>query len=137
MSEKSAVDTAASSRREITTYLVRVNDQWLVDYQRTRESMTEPSPFSGLKGDISRLREQFDDAVGRSSEQISERMDQLAKDFEAYSDETGKKAEKTLESFRESLENLRKEIEESMDEARKNREESEESGQESLEQAAI
>lgn len=134
---QSAGDAADSARREITTYLRRVNDQWLVDYQRTLESLADRSTFSGLKSDMSKLREQFDDAVGRSSEQISERVDQLAKDFETYSEETGKKAEEVLENLGESLESLKKEIEKSMDEARKNRQNSEEPAPGSLEQTAI
>ena len=132
-----AGDAADSPRREITTYLRRVNDQWLVDYQRTLESLTDRSTFSGLKSDMSKLRDQFDDAVGRSSEQIAEKVDQLAKDFEAYSEETGKKAEEVLENFGESLKDLKKEIEKSLDEARKNRQKSEDPAPESLEQTAI
>lgn len=127
----------ADARREITTYLVRVDDQWLVDYQRTYDAVTEPSPLSGLVNDISELREQFDDVVGRSREQISQRMDELAKDFENYSDETGQKAQEVLESFGQSLEDLRKRIEKSLEEAEKNRQKSKEPDQQTLEQASI
>jgi ElaB/YqjD/DUF883 family membrane-anchored ribosome-binding protein len=130
-------DAEAGVRREITTYLVRVDDQWLVDYQRTHEAITEPPPLSGLKNDISTLREQFDGIVGRSSEQISEQMDQLARDLENYSDETGKKAKEVLESFGRSLEDLRKRIEKSLEEAEKKRQELKEPETEPLEQAAI
>ncbi len=130
-------NTEADARREITTYLVKVDDQWLVDYQRTYDAVTEPSPLSGLVNDISELREQFDGVVGRSREQISERMDELAKDFENYSDETGKKAQEVLESFGKSLEDLRDRIEKSLEEAEKNRQKSKESDQQTLEQASI
>jgi len=123
-------DAAEIARREITTYLVRVNDQWLVDYQRTREAMASRSSFSGLKEDLGHLRQQFDDAVGRSSEQIADQVDQLAKDFETYSEETGKKARQTLDQFR-------KQIEESLDNGGKKPEESGDSGRESSEQTAI
>ncbi|TGN40565.1 hypothetical protein [Marinobacter confluentis] len=135
--KKSAGDAAEGARREITTYLVRVNDQWLVDYQRTQEAVASRSPIEGLKSDISRLREQFDDAVGRSSEQIAEQVDQLAKDFETYSEETGRKAGEALENFGESLKNFRKEIEEKLDEAEKERQNSREPDQTTLEQASI
>lgn len=128
---------APGERREITTYLVQINDQWLVDFQRTYEAVVKPEPFSGLKHDINNLREQFDGIVGRSREQISERMDQLTKEFENYSNETGKKAEEVLESFGRSLEDLRKRIEKSLEEAEKNRQKSKEPETDSLEQAAI
>lgn len=130
-------DAKADVRREITTYLVQVDDQWLVDYQRTGQAITSRSPFSGLKNEFDRLRDQFDDAVGRSSEKISEQMDRLIKDFGAYSEETGKKAEEALENFGNSLENLRQQLKESMEEAEKNRQKSEEPSDGSLEQAAI
>jgi ElaB/YqjD/DUF883 family membrane-anchored ribosome-binding protein len=132
-----AENATAGERRDVLTYLVQQNDQWLVDYQRTREAVTSRSPLGGLKSDISKLREQFDDAVGRSSEQISEQMDQLVQDFKVYSDEAGKKAEEALETLGESLENFRKQIKESLDEAQKNRKGSGGSAQESLEQIAI
>jgi hypothetical protein len=135
--KKAGDEAAATTRREITTYLLRVDDQWLVDYQRTREDLIDRSALSGLKGDISKLREQFDDAVGRSSEQVSEKLDQLAKDFETYSEETGKKADQVMKSLGESLENLRERLKESIDDAQKERQKSEEPTQESLEQAAI
>jgi hypothetical protein len=108
--KKAGDEAAATTRRDITTYLLRVDDQWLVDYQRTREDLIDRSALSGLKGDISKLREQFDDAVGRSSEQVSEKLDQLAKDFETYSEETGKKADQVMKSLGESLENRRKSV---------------------------
>lgn len=130
-------DATDRSRREITTYLVRVNDQWLVDYQRTREALASRSPLEGLKNDIGRLREQFDDAVGRSKEQISEQVDQLAKDFESYSEETGKRAGEALEKFGESLKNFRQQIEETLEDAEKDRQKSDEPLPEGLEQAAI
>lgn len=128
---------APGERREITTYLVQINDRWLVDFQRTYEAVVRPEPFSGLRHDINKLREQFDGIVGRSSEQISEQMDQLARDFENYSDETGKKAEEVLENFGRSLEDLRKRIEKSLEEAEKRRQESTKPETDSLEQAAI
>ncbi len=134
---QSAGEAAESAHREITTYLVRVNDQWLVDYQRTYDAATKPSPLNGLKSEIGRLREQFDDAVGRSSEQISEQIDQMVKDLEAYSDETGEKAEQLLEGFGNSLKELRDEIRDSIDEAQKNRQKPSRPDQRPLDQAAI
>jgi ElaB/YqjD/DUF883 family membrane-anchored ribosome-binding protein len=127
----------SGARREITTYLVRIDDQWSVDYQRTYEAVTEPSALSGLKSDISKLREQLEGAVGRSREQISERMDRLVEDFDKYSDETGKKAEEVLKSFGQSLEELRERIEKSLEEAEKNREKPTDPDQDTLEQASI
>lgn len=135
--DKTTGEAAESARREITTYLVQVNGQWLVDYQRTRETLTESPAFSGLKSDINKLREQFDEVIGRSSEQISEQVKKLAKDFETYSDETGEKAGKALENFGKSLEDIRKQIEKALDEARKNSQKPEESNQQSPEQTAI
>lgn len=132
-----AKDAEAGARQEITTYLVRVDDRWLVDYQRTHEAVAEPAPLSDLKNEISRLSEQFEGLVGRSREQISERMDQLTEEFESYSDETGRKAEEVLESFGRSLEDLRERIEKSLEEAEKKRQERQEPEPEPLEQAAI
>ena len=134
---QSAGEADENDRREITTYLVRVNDQWLVDYQRTYDAATKPSPLKGLKSEISRLREQFNDAVGQSSEQISKQIDQITKDLEAYSDETGEKAEQLLEGFGKSLKELRDEIRDSIDEAQKNRQKPNQPDQGALDQAAI
>jgi hypothetical protein len=126
---------APVERRELLTHLVRINDQWLVDYQSTREAVMDRPALSGLMNDIDRLGQQLDQAVGETSDKLSNQVDQMAEKFRTYSEETGQKAEEALEDFGKSLEDLREKIKETLEEAEKKRQESAQPDQ--LEQASL
>lgn len=116
-----AADGTAGEYRELLTHLVRVDDQWRVDFQATRDAITERPALSGLMSDIDRFRKQLDESVGETSDKLSGRLDDLAEQFSAYSEETGKKAEEALEQFGRSYQDLKQQIEQSLDDAEKKR----------------
>ncbi|WP_150910990.1 hypothetical protein [Marinobacter halotolerans] len=120
---------AAAERRELLTHLVRINDQWLVDYQSTRDAVMDRPALSGLMNDIERLGQQLDQAVGETSDKLSKQVDEMAKEFRTYSEETGQKAEEALDDFGKSLEELRQKIKKSLQEAEKKRQETGQSDQ--------
>jgi hypothetical protein len=132
-----APEGASGERRELVTHLVRIDDQWLVDYQDTRDAITERPALSGLMSDLDRFSKQLDESVGETSGKLSKRVDEMAEEFRTYSEETGQKAEDALERFGNSLRDLRKQIEESLDEAEKNRQQERENQEEPLDQASI
>lgn len=124
-------DTEGSTgeRRELLTHLVRVGDQWLVDYQTTRDAIAERPALSGLMSDIDRFAKQLDESVDETSDKLSRQVDDMAEAFRSYSQETGKKAEDALEKFGESLEELREQIRQSLDEAEKKRQQEQQRNQ--------
>lgn len=69
--------------RGLITYLVRFNDQCLVDYDRTGDAILNPSPLSNIMGELIKLGQKLSDSFSSSSGQ----MDQLARDLETYSEE--------------------------------------------------
>ncbi|MDI9244355.1 hypothetical protein [Marinobacter sp. CHS3-4] len=127
----------AGERQEVVTYLVQIQDQWFVDYQRTHESVTNPSAFSGLMGEISRLGDKISQAFGRSSGDLSKQMDDMARQFEAYSDAAGQKAEKAMDEFRNSLQDLMENLEQSIEDALKENQQAPKQDRAALQQAVI
>lgn len=130
-----ASEGATGERRELVTHLVRIDDQWLVDYQTTRDAIIERPALSGLMSDIDRFSRQLDETVGETSDKLSQRVDEMAEEFRTYSQETGKKAEEALEKFGRSLQDLKDQIEQSLDEAQKKRQQKQQ--REQFDQAVI
>lgn len=123
-------------RLELVTYLVRLQEQWLVDYDRTGEAILNPSPFSSIMGELSRLGEELSARFSSSSDEFEQQMEQLARDLEAYSDEVGRQAESAMDEFGQKLQEAMRELERSVEEALKDSEPTPEEDRVILEQAA-
>ncbi|MBD3641190.1 MAG: hypothetical protein HUJ18_09385 [Marinobacter sp.] len=104
-------------RLELETFLVSTAEGWLVDYQRTGDAILNPSPFSGLMGQINSLGEKLSASFARSSDDLEARMNELSRDLEAYSDELRIRAENAMEDFAEALQEAMKDLEESLNES--------------------
>ncbi|TYC57333.1 hypothetical protein FMN52_12290 [Marinobacter sp. BW6] len=123
-------------RLELVTYLVRFQEQWLVDYDRTGEAILNPSPFNSIMGELSRLGEELSARLSSSSDDFEQQMEQLAQDLEAYSDEMGRQAESAMDEFGKKLQDAMRELERSVEEALKDDEPTPEDDRVILEQAA-
>jgi len=104
-------------RLELETYLVSTAEGWLVDYQRTGDAILNPSPFSGLMGQLNSLGEKLSASFSESSEDLEARMNELSRDLEAYSDELRLRAESAMEDFAEALQEAMKDLEESLNDS--------------------
>ena len=123
-------------RLELVTYLVRFQDQWLGDYDRTGEAILNPSPFSSIMGELSRLGDELSARFSSSSDDFEQQMEQLARDLEAYSEEIGREAEGAMEAFGKKLQEAMRELERSVEDALKDSEPTPEEDRVILEQAA-
>ncbi len=123
-------------RLELITYLVRFNDQWLVDYDRTGDAILNPSPLSNIMGELTKLGQKLSDSFSSSSGQMEQQMDQLARDLEAYSEEMSRQAQSAMDEFGEKLQEAMRELERSVEEALKDDKPKPEEDQVILEQAA-
>lgn len=123
-------------RIEAITYLVNRNEQWLVDYARTREAVVNPSPFSNLMGQISRLSNRITASFSSSSNDMEQRLNEMARELEAYSEEMSRRADEAVTDFGRVLQDAMEELEESVNRALKENRQAPESDRESLEQAA-
>ncbi len=101
----------------ITTYLVRQNDHWLVDYKRTGEAVMHPSPLSGLIGQLSDLGDRITASFNRSSDDLSRQMNEFSREFQAFSAQAGRQAEQAIEKYAEALQAFMKTLERSVQEA--------------------
>ncbi|MDK8463069.1 hypothetical protein [Marinobacter sp. SS13-12] len=112
-----SADGASGERREVITYLVNLNGDWLVDYDRTGKAIMNPSPLDGLMGEINRLGERLSATFSQSSDDLALRMDAMAREFETYSDEASRRAEKVMEDYGRALQEFMEELEKSIEEA--------------------
>lgn len=107
-------------RLELTTYLTRQQSHWLVDYQRTGEILLNPSAFDGLMGELDRLKNRLSEQWASSSDNLEASMNELARDFDAYSDAMSQQAEDAVEAFGETLQKAMKDLQKSIDDALNN-----------------
>lgn len=123
-------------RLELVTYLVRLQEQWLVDYERTGEAILNPSPFSSIMGELNRLGEKLSARFSSSSDDFEQQMERLAQDLEAYSEEMGRQAESAMDEFGKKLQDAMRDLEHSVEEALKDSEPTPDEDRVILEQAA-
>ena len=123
-------------RLELVTYLVRFQEKWLVDYDRTGEAILNPSPFNSIMGELSRLGEELSARFSSSSDEFEQQMEQLARDLEAYSEEMGRQAESAMDEFGKKLQEGMRELERSVEEALKDNQPTPEEDRVILEQAS-
>jgi hypothetical protein len=67
-----AENATAVERRTIFTYLVQQNDQWLVDYQPTGESLMSTSALDGLESQIDQMAKDFEQSIDEVLEKTPE-----------------------------------------------------------------
>ena len=104
-------------RLELVTYLVRLQDRWLVDYDRTGEAILNPSPFNSIMGELSRLGDELSARFSSSSDDFEQQMEQLARDLDAYSEDMGRQAQSAMDEFGQKLQEAMRELERSLEEA--------------------
>jgi ElaB/YqjD/DUF883 family membrane-anchored ribosome-binding protein len=107
-------------RLELTTYLTRDQDRWLVDYQRTGDVLLNPSPFSGIIDELGRLNSRLSESWLSSSENLEASMNELVRDFDAYSDTMSQQAEDVVKAFGETLQQAMKDLKNSIEDALNN-----------------
>lgn len=123
-------------RLELITYLVSAEDGWVVDYERTGDPILNPSPFSGLMGQLNKLGEKLSESFDQSSDDLSQRMDELARDLEAYSDDLRRQTDEAMSDFGDQLRDAMKDLEDSLDEALEDNEQAPAEDRVILEQAS-
>lgn len=127
---------ASGVRREVITYLVERDGDWLVDYDRTGEAIMNPSPFEGLMGEINKLGDRLSATFSQSSDDLARQMDAMAREFEAYSDEASRKAEQAMEDYGRALQETMEELERSVEEALENNQQAPARDRSALQQTA-
>ncbi|MGM0768829.1 MAG: hypothetical protein ACQEV6_12440 [Pseudomonadota bacterium] len=125
-----------SERREVITYLVEQDGQWLVDYARTGDAVMNPSPFSGLMGQLSEIGERLTARFSSSSDDMEQRLNEMARELEAYSEAMSRRAEEAVNDYGQILREYMEQLEESVNRALEEHRRAPERDRNTLEQAA-
>ncbi|BES70110.1 hypothetical protein RE428_11280 [Marinobacter nanhaiticus D15-8W] len=97
-----------SEPREVTTYLVKKDDQWLVDYYRTGDALDRGPLFGDVLNKLGRLGEELQ---ARRSQQSSE----MVREIERLNDDLEQKAEQANEHFSSLLQEYAEALEHHLD----------------------
>ena len=104
--------------RKLTTYLVMQNEEWKVDYQKTRDEMKTDKAVS-LFGKLNQIGKELQKQLENSADEFNSEMEQLGEKLQELSDQVGSDAVEGVEKFADELEKSIKELEESIDRALK------------------
>ncbi|MFV8781050.1 hypothetical protein ACNKU7_01390 [Microbulbifer sp. SA54] len=116
VSKLSSTEETGPRRRKFTTYLVRQDGEWLVDYERTAMSIN-----GGVFGD---LLKKFDLFSRDLSQQLDEKtieagsqMEQMLEELESAGKDLREQANEALEIYSEELRRAIEEVDESLQRA--------------------
>jgi predicted nucleic acid-binding Zn-ribbon protein len=104
--------------RKLITYLVMQNEEWKVDYQKTRDEMKTEKAVS-LFEKFNQIGKELKKQLENSADELNSEMEQLGGKLQELSDQVGSDAVEGVEKFADELEESIKEIEESIDRALK------------------
>ena len=105
-------------KRNLTTYLLMQNEEWKVDYQKTRDEI-KTDKISNLFGKLNQIGKELQKQLENSAGEFNSEMEQLGEKLQTLSDQVGSDAAEGVEKFADELEKGIKELEESIDRALK------------------
>jgi len=107
---------AQADNRTFTTYLVRRNGKWIIDYARTNNAV-QGDVFSNLVGTLSRVGKDISAQFGTAANDFNGEMERYGKKLEKMSGDLDQQATEIIENFSADLRNSIKELEESINRA--------------------
>lgn len=105
-----------ADNREFTTYLVRRNGEWIVDYVRTSEEV-RGGVILDLLGALSDVGKELSAQLESAAKEFSNEMERMGKEFEEHSESLDQQASKSVEKFAEELQRSIIELEKSIERA--------------------
>ncbi|MFL1484728.1 hypothetical protein [Marinobacter sp. LN3S78] len=120
---------------ETTTYLVRINDQWQVDYHRTGDEISTDVRIGSLMGSVRDFGDSLRSRLADESDRANQELDRLIDDFSAFSEDTQEEMSALFEQYGDSLEKRMEELSRSLDEALEQAPSASEEERETIEQA--
>lgn len=112
---KSPADSNMDDRK-FTTYLVRDNETWKVDYEKTAEGL-RGGVFSNLFGALSQMGNDLSKQLKSSADDFNAEMERMSKEMEEMSKEYRQQANESIERYSEDLQKQIQELEESINRA--------------------
>ncbi len=109
---------ASNQHRMFVTHLVRVQGQWLVEYDYTAAGI-RGGAFGELFLRLNRFSQEFSRKFDQSAAQTSSEVELMLEQLEAKQEALSKRAEEALESYSEALESALKELQRSIERAKR------------------
>lgn len=101
-SEFSRPQGPSKSSRSFVTYLIRIDGQWLVDYERTARSING-GVFGDLFSQFDRLSKEFAEQFNVSAGEANLQMKQMLEELEETQKQLGEEASKAMEIYGDEL----------------------------------
>lgn len=114
--ELSQYNDTSKNQHNISTYLVKQNEQWKVDYVRTAESM-KPDAFGNFFGQLDKLGKNLSDTFKDSSDKFRIEMQRLENELKIFAQSSGDEAKEIIEQYSIELKKSIKELADSIDKA--------------------
>lgn len=121
---EASIDTVFSNmpgmrgdKLETTTHLVRINEQWQVDYHETGDEISADVRIGSLLGNVRELGDKLRSRLEDESARANREFDRLVDELSAYSDETHKEMTALIEGYGKNLERRMEDLSRSLEEA--------------------
>jgi len=115
-SEFAAPANSGLKDRRFTTYLVLRNNEWKVDYDRTKTAI-HGGALGALFGKLGQLGDDLTQQLHSSADSFNREMERMARELEQMSDSFGTQASKSMEEFAGELRRSIDELEASINRA--------------------
>ena len=93
---------SGQENRQLTTYLVRIDEQWKVDYDRTGQGISGGT-FGELFDRLSQMGDEFSQQLQYSSSEFNAEMERLGDELEAKSSELDRQASEIMDRYAKEL----------------------------------
>lgn len=94
---------ANKSYREITTHLIKEEDEWLVDYYATQDSFNDQPIVNQLIDSFSGLSERLKSELSQHSDEAAKELDRIGEELSRKARELNQQLEPAIEDYTELL----------------------------------
>ncbi len=98
------LDQEEDDALETTTYLVQINDQWLIDYHRTGDSLAREVSVNHLFEEFQAFGDELRSRISTGSDRATEEMSRMADELSELSAEAERELSAVIEDYRQQLE---------------------------------
>lgn len=113
--------------RNFTTYLVRRDDTWLVDYERTNRSING-GVFGDLFNSLDRLGADFSEHFNTSAEEANAQLEQMLEQLGDVQQQLDEQATEALQEYEDELREALRQMDESIHQSLEENKEKQSSG---------
>lgn len=122
---------ATQQPRTFTTYLIKQNENWLVDYPKTHKAM-QPNAVSQLFGKLEQFGDKLSEELENSSGDLNQELEQMGDQLKDYSEELSEQASESIEQlgnqFKESIDELERSTEKLLEDKKQQQEPEDKTG---------